>query len=307
MSSLLEQMKSKLQTSAPKAAKKEPALKFNSEVVRKVGDEWKRTPVGFTEDRDYIYITSDIIANPNISSHTLVNLVGLNKFSSIGKQLLSSFGFLERSPIPPYQQHKGGIIEYFTDQYLAEVYGDTLKLESFELDQFENYNQFPDEAPFTGALDKYIHIPVKLPIEVKSKEMKDYNWIVEQGNWPIEQLTQGANQAVLAGADKYMMVYGFIKPGTSKYLQAIFKEDMWIFGNDYARAVEALGLKYDMFEFAHKIFDADRRKIIKYREQALTSVLEVHTHKRIPKKYFKANELSAIKSKIKESQSATKS
>ena len=82
---------------------------------------------------------------------------------------------------------------------------------------------------------------------------------------------------------------------------------MWIFGNDYARAVEALGLKYDMFEFVHKIFDADRRKIIKYREQALTSVLEVHTHKRIPKKYFRADELSAIKSKIKESQSVTKS
>ena len=266
-------------------------------------------------DKDYIYIRNDSLKIPSISSHTLVNLNNLNKYSTTGRTLLQLFGLLDKkkTEIEPYQEHKGGIVEVFASRYLREQYGERINLEDYTVKQFANYNQFYDEennnpdSPnykvnpnnvFTGVLDKLMREPIKIPIEVKSKEIREYERIVEHGIYPKDQLLQGNNQGVLANADQYMMLYGFITKPLKDYLTEVFKRDLWIWKNDYAQAVEDLGIKYTDIIFHHKVFDTDERIVKAYRKKALDLYNNVIENRRIPRSAFNASELLQIKNFI---------
>jgi hypothetical protein len=249
-------------------------------------------------DGDYIYYDSRYMKKPNISSHTLVDMLGFNKFSSSGKTIMTMFGINERSQIDPYQIYKGGIVEVFAKRHLMETYGPEADIEDFAVKQFENYNQFPDDLPFSGVLDIMIHMPIKLPVEVKSKEMKDYERIAVHNIYPKDQLVQGANQAVLAHVDKYMMLWGFISPSLSKMLKEITQQDLWIWGEDYRKAVLDLEITAEDIIFHGKIFDVDERLIKAYREKSLKLYNEFYENRRINKKLFSASELKEIKAFI---------
>lgn len=283
--------------------RKSAPLQIKKEVVWSEGsNNWIRSKTLLSEDDHFIYIESDEIKLPNISSHTLVNLNGLNKYTTVGRTILNMFGFLEHSEIPLYQSIKGGVVEVFAEQYLREQYGDRLDLESFTVEQFAGYNQFPDEFPFSGVLDKYMHLPEKLPIEIKAKEMRDYDKIVLGGQYQRDHIIQSNNQAVLVGADKHMIVYGFISESLNKYLNEVCDSGLWIYGKNYEAAVKDLGITYEDFLFDFKIFDTDYRLINAYREKAIDLYNEVYTKRAIPKKLFDKHELEDI-TKFIESQS----
>lgn len=282
-------------------------MRFKSVVRWKANDRWCSANPSYEMDNLYFRVKTEAMRMPNISSHVLVDLCGLNKWSSPGKTLLTSFGFLEREAIDPYQTLKGGLVEHFADQYLRELYGERIDLESYTVSQFANFNQFPDNPPFSGALDKFLKAPVKLPIEIKSKEMKAWDEIVTFQQWPKDHMVQGMNQAYFVGASRFMMLYGFLTDEASLLLRKMVDQGLVteIFGTDtnnidYKEMALTFGFNYDMFKFAHKIFEVNNEEVEGYRNKALDMYNKFFETRQIPKSYFKPDEISILeKFKIK--------
>lgn len=272
-------------------------------------------------EKDFLHYESDLIKSPRISSHTLVDMLGFNKYGSSGKTILSMFGLVKKSDMDPYQEHKGGMVEVFAKRYLEKKYGDRANVQAFTVSQFTNFNQFPEEAPFSGVLDLQLlfRTSEKMTVEVKAKEMKDYDAIARLNMFPKEQIVQGANQAVLAKTDRYMMLWGFLTPAFSKLIkeltkvhkfkkkitdssgevkEVILEESLWIWGSDYERAVNDLEITNDQVLFYAKEFDVDPRMIKAYREKALGLYNDFFINRRIDKKLFKADELRMLKAHL---------
>jgi len=254
--------------------------------------------IKLSQDKEFLHYKTDYVKTPKISSHTLVDMLGKNKWTSAGAAILSNFGLTKRSPFDPYQGYKGGIAEEFAGRYLRRKFGPNADIEAFTVSQFKNFNQFPEAAPFSGVLDIMVHEPLKLPVEVKSKEMKDYEWIALKHMYPQDQLLQGANQAMLAGVDRYMMLWVFLSKSTSDLLREIAKQDLWIWGEDYAQAAKDLELEDSDFKFHSKEFPMDSRLMNAYREKALKRYEEFHKHRRVDRRLFTAAEWKEIKKYI---------
>ena len=293
---------------------------LKNKITFKQDDQWVNSNVNYESKNNEIHVKTKALKTPNISSHTLVDLVGLNKYASVGKTLLTMFGLVEKNPIPLYQTIKGQIVEEFATQYLNELYGGRYNIESFVLEQFKNFNQFQDQLPFSGALDKLIHGDVKLPVEIKSKEIREYENIAVKKNYPKDQIIQGANQAYMYGAEKFMMLYGFLKPEISDLLKNLtesyivkkkvvdalgneqeieVEETLWSWGKDYSQAIKDLGLRYEDIIFHHEVMDYDPRIIKAYREKAQKIYDNFYMERKIDRFLFKKEELLDIMTQIK--------
>jgi hypothetical protein len=293
---------------------------LKNKITFKQDDQWVNSNVNYESKNNEIHVKTKALKTPNISSHTLVDLVGLNKYASVGKTLLTMFGLIEKNPIPLYQTIKGQIVEEFATQYLNELYGGRYNIESFVLEQFKNFNQFQDQLPFSGALDKLIHGDVKLPVEIKSKEIREYENIAVKKNYPKDQIIQGANQAYMYGAKKFMMLYGFLKPEISDLLKSLtetytikkkvvdalgneqeieVEETLWSWGKDYSQAIKDLGLRYEDIIFHHEVMDYDPRIIKAYREKAQKIYDNFYMERKIDRFLFKKEELLDIMTQIK--------
>lgn len=293
---------------------------LKNKITFKQDDQWVNSNVNYESKNNEIHVKTKALKTPNISSHTLVDLVGLNKYASVGKTLLTMFGLVEKNPIPLYQTIKGQIVEEFATQYLNELYGGRYNIESFVLEQFKNFNQFQDQLPFSGALDKLIHGDVKLPVEIKSKEIREYENIAVKKNYPKDQIIQGANQAYMYGAEKFMMLYGFLKPEISDLLKSLtetytvkkkvvdalgneqeieVEETLWSWGKDYSQAIKDLGLRYEDIIFHHEVMDYDPRIIKAYREKAQKIYDNFYMERKIDRFLFKKEELLDIMTQIK--------
>lgn len=295
-------------------------ITLKNKITFKQDEQWINSNVDYESKNNQIHIKTKALKTPNISSHTLVDLVGLNKYSSVGKTLLTMFGLVEKNTIPLYQTIKGQIVEEFATQYLNELYGGRYNIESFVLEQFKNFNQFQDQLPFSGALDKLIHGDTKLPVEIKSKEMREYENIALKKNYPKDQIVQGANQAYMYGAEKFMMLYGFLKPEISDLLKSLtesytvkkktidalgnekeieVEETLWSWGKDYSQAIKDLELRYEDIVFHHEVMDYDSRIIKAYREKAQKIYDNFYMERKIDRSLFNKEELLDIIAQIK--------
>lgn len=276
-------------------------INLKEKVTWKQNDQWIKAQVNYRKKDSKIIVEASALKTPNISSHVLVDLCGLNKYASVGKTILSMFGLMERRPIPLYQTVKGGIVEELANIYLNELYGGRYDIESFTLEQFKNtnFNQFPDQKPFSGALDKLIHGDIKLPVEIKSKEMREYEKIAVNGKYPKDQVIQGANQAYMYGAKNYMMLYGFLNNEISTLLKELTENDLWIWGQDYAKAIKDLEIRYEDIKFHHVILDYDERIIKAYRDKAQKIYNDFYTTRTIDRNLFKKEELTDIARYVK--------
>ena len=283
-------------------------------------NKWYSDKIKLHLDNNYLYYDTKIIKTPKISSHTLVDLLGFNSYSSPGKTLMNMFGLLAKTKIEPYQEVKGGIAEVFAKRYLQKKYKHAIDIESFTVSQFKDtgMNQFPEAAPFSGVLDLMLHFrdTTRMTVEVKSKEMKDYDLIAKMNQFPKEQVVQGANQAILAGTTRYLMLWIFLTPALSKLLKALtkmkaqtkklvdsngnervvdYEDNLWIWGYDFERAVDELEITEDHFLFYSKEFEADPRMIGAYREKALKLYNDFYINRRIERKLFNRDEISELK------------
>ena len=295
-------------------------LEIRDELKFLEDNRWYSDKIKLHLDKDYLYYDTKIIKTPKISSHTLVDLLGFNSYSSPGKTLMNMFGLLAKTKIDPYQEVKGGIAEVFAKRYLQKHYKEAIDVETFTVSQFKEtgMNQFPEAAPFSGVLDLMLHFrdTTRMTVEVKSKEMKDYDKIAKMNLFPKEQIVQGANQAILAKTERYLMLWVFLTPALSKLLKALTKmtpikkkiidstgneriveaeDNLWIWGYDFERAAEELEITEEHFLFYAKEFEADPRMIGAYREKALRLYNDFYINRRIERKLFNKDELSELK------------
>lgn len=150
--------------------------------------------------------------------------------------------------------------------------------------------------------------------------MREYTKIAVNRNYPKDQIVQGANQAFMYGADKFMMLYGFLTPQLSELLKSIcettmvkktikdalgneqeveVEENLWVWGDDYAQAVIDLGIRYEDVIFHHEVMDYDKRIIQAYRNKAQKIYNEFYTNKSLDRSMFKKEELLDIMGQIK--------
>lgn len=278
-------------------------MKLNKTINLKSSEgRWTKDTPNYELTDSALKVHTTRLRTPNISSHTLVDLCDLNSFSSKGKTLLSIFGYLEKETIDPYQLIKGGIVEYFANEYLLELYGDRIDVESYTVQQFPDFNQFHHSPPFSGVLDKLLKSPVKLPVEIKSKEIKDYEYIATKGNYPKDHILQAMNQAYFINASRCMLIYGFLTEHANILLREFVDNGILeqIFGKnsnayDYKAVCETLGFTRDMFIFDHKIFEVDNDLVENNRKKALGLYNEFYQTKEIPLSYFSKNELELLK------------
>lgn len=292
--------------------KKDKLLLVKSLKVQEDG-QWYGVKNELSSDLTYIYLQHSKLRNPNISSHVLVDLMGKNPYTTPGKALLQAFGLLEYVAIDPYYTVRGGVVEVLAEEYIKKVLYPSLdlKVQSYELTDFKGYNQFPQHAPFSGVLDKAILEPFKLPIEIKSKEMKDYKWIVEKGKHPENEVIQGMQLSDLWGTDKVLMIWGFIDLKLQRYLKDVinagiveeFKKMQYgELHTNYEALTEALGLTYKDVTWEFQIYDVNKQELDNYRTHSLGIYNEVITERRIPRKWFSHSELEDLDEFIKKIQ-----
>lgn len=125
-----------------------------------------------------------------ISGHNFVELIGFNKFSKPGDTLLTMYKFIETSVDQKYL-FRGDLAEqivksvYKRDGHICTTY-DKEKI---------NYDNFQDNNYFSGLIDIEL-IEENTLIEVKSKSMKDYDYIIKYP--PKQEIYQG-------------LMYGFLR------------------------------------------------------------------------------------------------
>lgn len=281
--------------------------------------KWKKIRVELDMDKDFVYLKSQKLRKPNISSHTFVSLTGKDNFNSVGATLLKILGQVEKESINIYHKLKGGIVEHFTTRYLKELFkeykGIDVNISSYEVEDFQNYNQFNDDKPFTGVLDKYIE-DYDIPVEIKSKEyiskrskgdFNVYNWIVEKGNFPENEVYQGKFLANMSKKDKVVMVWGFVSEILSNKIKSIINEEKneipkeyYTSGNrvDFKKIIDDLDIKYEEITFHSELYKVDNEEIEKMKQQCKDLILETWVQKKIPLSLFSDDDLKVIKESI---------
>lgn len=170
---------------------------------------WEKVPIALDIEGDVIKIDSPHMPEPNISSHTFVDLMGYNPFTSTGKALLKLFKVTEDSEFQKYYEIRGGIIEHLALEMLRERFPHS-DLRGYDLQDFKGFNQFADSKPFSGVVDLAMTDPAKMTVEVKSKDFKYHDTIIKYKKYPIQEVMQGEFLGELFGADHYMMCWGII-------------------------------------------------------------------------------------------------
>lgn len=149
-----------------------------------------------------------------ITSRAFPELLGLNKYNSIGKAILDRWGLLVKEDIDEMYIKRGELAETFANNYLKEKYakitGKELITKQFNTKE-ENYDMFKKNENFGGVVDIGISEPEeqRAVVEVKSKNIKDYTKIIENGEIPQHETLQGEFLAFLSKTKKYIMAYVF--------------------------------------------------------------------------------------------------
>ena len=166
-------------------------------------------------------ILSDEAEAKKITGTKFPVLLGKNPHKKRGDQMLEMFG-LYKEEVNPYFLKRGDIGEALVNQTFKENGYKTKTWKKKEI----NYDNFPENEDFGGMIDIFIEKPIKNVIEVKTKNLKDYSKIVQEGN-EHEEL-QGMLYAYLKQVDLIMV---------------------WVFFNDETERTITMGLPFDINGF----------------------------------------------------------
>lgn len=173
-----------------------------------------------------VYVFEDLkgITPKKITSRMFPILLGENAFNSTG------YGILERANLLVYVDDfdkwyglRGEIAEIIAVKMLKDFYKHKhnveIELKTFEPKQFKGYDMFHESysygnKDFGGVPDLTITNPKehRAVIEVKSKNMKNYEWIFgdkDNHQVPEAEKMQGEQLAWLGRTDKLLMLYVF--------------------------------------------------------------------------------------------------
>ena len=174
-------------------------------------------------------ILSDEAEAKKITGTKFPVLLGKNPHKKRGDQMLEMFG-LYKEEVNPYFLKRGDIGEALVNQTFKENGYKTKTWKKKEI----NYDNFPENEDFGGMIDIFIEKPIKNVIEVKTKNLKDYSKIVQEGN-EHEEL-QGMLYAYLKQVD-LIMVWVFFNDETEKAIKMNLPFDVHSFNENVERTV----------------------------------------------------------------------
>ena len=157
--------------------------------------------------------SSEIRKIKKITGHSFVQLIGIDPFTKVGDCLLTMHG-LYSEKIDEKWLKRGD----FAEKVVQRVY----KRDGHNITIYDkkkiNYDNFQDYLWFGGLLDIEL-IEEKNVIEVKSKSLKDYDYIIK--NPPLHEIQQGMYYSYLRNYDKVTLEWIFFDEKTE---QEIFND-----------------------------------------------------------------------------------
>ena len=161
-------------------------------------------------DGNYLVLEDkDIINDKKIKGHAFVELLGLNPFKKSGDALLEHCGLLPSDEVLKKWLLRGDFAEKVVKK-TYEKYGRTCTT----YDKVKiGWDNFHENENFGGLIDIELLLEKTL-IEVKSKNIKDYMYIINKQ--PKHEVYQGMLYAYLRGYKSFIMEYIFFDDETEK-------------------------------------------------------------------------------------------
>lgn len=151
---------------------------------------------------------SEIKKFKKITGHSFVQLIGIDPFTKVGDCLLTMHG-LYKEKIDEKYLKRGD----FAERVVQRVYKRDGHIITTYKNEEINYDNFQDNLWFGGLLDIEL-LEEKTLVEVKSKPMKDYDFIVK--NPPLQEIYQGLYYGYLREYDHITMEWVFFDEKTEK-------------------------------------------------------------------------------------------
>lgn len=236
-----------------------------------------------------------------ITSRMFPILLNKNNFNSQGYGILERAGFIEFEEIDIFYKVRGEIAEMLASNLIRDLYKAKHKvdvdLKTYEVSQFKGYDMFNIEynwgnKHFGGVPDMVISKPTehRTLFEVKSKNMKMYTLIAENGNIPEEEKLQAIHLGVLSKTPRVGMVYIFF---TDKQETAIKKE----IGKGNIKGIDVInemGLTYRDIKPKVIYYDVDFENDFESMMLAKDILDSAIARGRIHSSKFKANEIQVL-------------
>jgi hypothetical protein len=241
-----------------------------------------------------------------ITSRLFPILLGKNGFNGIGYGILDRVGFLEREEIDPYYTVRGAVGEYMVNLFIIDSYkkrGIDIVTKQFSSmisydggRTFYGNDLFKKNERFGGVVDIGISSPdeYRATIEVKSKSMKDLEYIITKNYVPEEEILQGLQLAYLSNSMKLLMVYIFFTPKQEENLKLLVPTIKNVNNFDIKELVD--GLRWELKDFTIKPipYKVDRQQVEKDMEQAYTTLHTTVESGVIPREYFREKEITYL-------------
>ena len=215
----------------------------------------------------------DYLKKKKITARSFVELVGLNHFKKPGDALLSIFNVVKES-VDPKWLRRGD----FAENLVTAIYKrDGHNPVHYHPDDV-GYDLFKNDPFFGGVID--IELPdEETLIEVKSKDLKNYNLIVS--NPPLEEIFQGMFYAYKKHYRTFKMVWIFFDPETQEE----------IFNNKKPTTLKNL-------KKIENIYTVDYEKMSSLMEQARNMVNDFSVSRKIPLDQISPALLEKLKPRI---------
>lgn len=247
-----------------------------------------------------------------VTSRMLPILLGENKFQSIGYGILDRAKMLGFSEIEQWYMARGSIAEHLVLEYLKAFYkatkGIEVDLKAFEISDYEGYDMFNESykygsKKFGGTPDIAITNPLehRATVEVKSKNVKHYEYIVNRKIIPVDELRQGEQLAYLSKASSLIMAYVFFTDDQETQIKNILKTDNKAVSNgnyDGEALANLLDFNYKnvIIKISFNKVDRDRIEgLMDYAYETLHSTIESSL---VPKEYFSKKEIIILEEYI---------
>lgn len=170
-------------------------------------------------DKDYLYIITDKTpkTKKKMSGHSFVALAGFDNFNKRGDAVLNLLG-IKKDTIDPKYLYRGEEAERLVRQIYEKKLNKKIVWYNEQAKKDNHYDFFPSYVQCGGIPD--ILLPEEqIIIEVKSKSMKDYNYIKSNGA-PLNELYQGLYYSYLSMYGKTIMFYVFFDEESEKEIFA---------------------------------------------------------------------------------------
>lgn len=192
----------------------------------KFGTKVEKTDKGFVFDVSH--------ANRGkITSRVLPDLLGKNSFTTVGEAILERFGFLEKGHFEEWYSVRGRVGELLANEYIKAFLKhkgiEYKKIHAYELNMFKGFDMFHPSYKhghevFGGTPDMLVEKEDRkenMLIEVKTKNISNYNYIVSQDGAPETETLQAHYLGYMTKSKEYALIYVFMTDEQETMLKKI--------------------------------------------------------------------------------------